>query len=84
MSEAIVVAIIAGGLSLTGTLIGTYFSQKKSTALIMYRIEQLEAKVQAHNNVIDRTYRLEERVTVQEERQDVANHRIDDLEKKVG
>lgn len=84
MSEAIIVALITGGLSLGGTLIGTYFSQKKSTALITYRIDQLEAKVQAHNNLIERTYKLEERTELQEEKIKVANHRIDDLEKKTG
>lgn len=84
MSEAIVVAVITGGLSLVGTLLGTYFSQKKSTALITYRINQLEKKVQAHNNLIERTYKLEETASVHEEKIRVANHRIEDLEKKVG
>lgn len=84
MSEAIVVAVITGGLSLVGTLLGTYFSQKKSTALITYRINQLEKKVQAHNNLIERTYRLEETARVHEEKIQVANHRIKDLEKKTG
>lgn len=84
MTDAITVALITGGLSLAGTLIGTYFSQKKSTALITYRIDQLEAKVQAHNNLIERTYKLEERTELQEEKIKVANHRIDDLEKKTG
>lgn len=84
MSEAIIVAVVTGGLSLIGTLCGTYFSQRKSTALITYRIEQLEAKVQAHNNLIERTYKLEERTNIQEEKIKMANHKIEDLEKKVG
>ena len=37
--------------------------------------------MQAHNSLIDRTYRLEERTELQEEKIKVANHRIDDLEK---
>jgi hypothetical protein len=48
--------------------------------LISYRLEQLEQKVDKHNNLIDRTYDLERRTTVLEEKQDVANHRIADLE----
>lgn len=84
MSEAIVVALITGGLSLSGTLAGTYYSQKKSTDLITYRIDQLEAKVQAHNNLIERMYRVEERTELQEEKIKVANHRIEDIEKKMG
>lgn len=78
MTEAIIVAI----LSLVGTLTGSYFSSRKSAALVAYRLEQLEKKVQAHNNLVERTYRLEERAEVQEEKLKVANHRIEDLEKE--
>ena len=56
MTEAIIVA----GFSLLGTLAGAYFSNKKSTALISYRLEQLEKKVDKHNQVVERTYKLEE------------------------
>lgn len=72
--------IIVALLSLVGTLIGSYISNNKTTALISYRIEQLETKVQKHNEVIERTYALERRVEVDEEKLRVANHRIDDLE----
>lgn len=78
--EDILVALITGGLAMVGTLGGSYLAQKKSVALIAYRLEQLEKKVQAHNNLVDRTYRLEERTELQEEKIKVANHRIDDLE----
>lgn len=74
--------IIVAGLSLVGTLIGSFLAQRKSTALIAYRLEQLEKKVQAHNNLVERTYHLEERMEVHEERIKVANHRIDDLERR--
>lgn len=76
MTDAVIVAL----LSLAGTLIGSYLSSRKSAALLAYRLKQLEQKVQAHNNLIDRTYRLEDRVNVQEEQIKVANHRISDLE----
>ena len=78
MVEAIIVAII----SLVGTLAGSYFSQRKTTVLIAYRIEELEKKVHAHNNLIDRTYKLEQEQRLQEEKIIVANHRIADLEKE--
>ena len=81
MSETIIVALITGGLALLGTLGGSYLANRKSAALIAYRLEELEKKVQAHNSLIDRTYRLEERTELQEEKIKVANHRIDDLEK---
>nr|DAQ56957.1 MAG TPA: hemolysin [Caudoviricetes sp.] len=76
-------AIIAAVLGLVGTLAGSYFANRKSTALIAYRLEQLEQKVSKHNNLVERTYALEEAVALAEERQKVANHRIDDLEKDV-
>ena len=53
-----------------------------SSKLTQYRLEQLEKKVQAHNNLIERTYRLEERTELQEEKIKTANHRIDGLERK--
>ena len=83
MSETIIVALITGGLALAGTLGGSYLANRKTAALIAYRLEQLEAKVQAHNNVIERTYRLEQHNEVQDEKIAVANHRIEDLERTV-
>lgn len=76
MSESVIVAALA----LVGTLVGTYFANRKSSVLIAYRIEELEKRVQAHNNLVERTYHLEERTEVQEERIKVINHRIEDLE----
>ena len=53
--ETILVAL----LSLAGTLAGAYFANRKSSALIAYRLEQLEKKVEQHNTVIERQYKLE-------------------------
>lgn len=78
MTETLIVAV----LSLVGTLAGAYLANRKSTALIAYRLEQLEAKVSKHNEVIERTYRLEEAEAVLEEKIKVANHRIEDLERR--
>ncbi len=49
-----------------------------SAKLTSYRIEQLEKRVRGHNNLIERTYKLEERAQLQEEKMKVANHRIED------
>ena len=76
MTEAIIVA----ALGLVGTLVGSYLANRKSTALIAYRMEQLEQKVSKHNNLVERTYALEESVALMDERVRVANHRIADLE----
>lgn len=51
--------IIVAVLSLIGTLIGSYLSNNKHSALIAYRIQQLEEKVEKHNTVVERTYKLE-------------------------
>lgn len=74
--------IIVACLSLLGTLAGAYFANRKSSALIAYRLEQLEAKVNRHNSVVERTYKLEEQTELLCERIKVANHRIEDLERK--
>ena len=79
MTEAIIVA----ALGLVGTLAGSYLANRKSSALIAYRLEQLEQKVSKHNNLVERTYALEESVELLKERQKVANHRIADLEQNI-
>jgi hypothetical protein len=77
MSESIVIAI----LSLAGTIIGSLLGILASNKLVVYRIEQLEKKVEKHNSVIERVYLLEKDDAVIKEDIKVANHRIDDLEK---
>lgn len=54
----------------------------KQTALLEQRLGQLSERVEKHNNVIERTYKLEELTAVQTEQIKVANHRIEDLENK--
>ena len=73
-------ALIVAALGLVGTLVGSYLANRKSTALIAYRLEQLEQKVSKHNTLVERTYALEESVALMDERVRVANHRIADLE----
>lgn len=54
--------IIVGIVTAVASLLGVYVSNRKSAALITYRMEQLEKKVEKHNNVIERVYRLETKV----------------------
>ena len=79
MSE-IIVALIVGGLSLAGTLGGSYLAHRKSAARIAYRLDSEEGW--PPNNLIERTYCLERRCDVTDEKIKVVNHRIDDLEKE--
>lgn len=54
--------IIVGIITAVASLLGVYASNRKNAALISYRMEQLEKKVEKHNNVIERVYRLETKV----------------------
>lgn len=65
---------------LIGSLGGTFGGIVVSSKLTNYRIEQLEKKVEQHNKVIDRVYKLERADEVEEEKIKVINHRINDLE----
>lgn len=62
ITEAIIVAII----TFIGSLIGNFLSNNKNQALIAYRLEQLEKKVNLHNQVIERTYQLEKETSLLE------------------
>lgn len=76
--SAVLVALIGASGSAVGAVLGVVINTK----LITYRLEQLENKVNKHNNIIERTYNIEARLDVDEERLKVANHRLDDLENK--
>ena len=87
----IIVAIITGGLSILGVIITNHNSNRKmqsaveiQQAVINTKIDNLTDRVEKHNQVIERTYAAENEISVLKEKQTVANHRIDDLEKKVG
>ena len=73
--------VVVGLLSFLGTMTGVIHANRKTQALVVYRLEQLEKKVDTHNHVIERTYKLEEQTAIQEEQIKVANKRIADLER---
>lgn len=72
MSETILVAII----SCAGTLLGSLFGVLASAKLTNYRIEQLERRVEKHNNLV-------ERMTAAETSVKSAHHRLDTMEREV-
>ena len=78
MSENIIVALITA----IGAFLGVYYANRKSAAVMEYRLKSLEEKVSKHNNLVERMYSAEERLSVLDEKQKVANHRLDDLEHK--
>jgi hypothetical protein len=73
--------VIVGLLSLAGTLVGTFGGILAANRLTNYRIAQLEKKVDKHNTVIERTYKIEGELDTINEKIKVADHRIEDLEK---
>lgn len=75
-------SLATGAVGIVVCLINNHFQQAKITAIIEYRLTALENKVDKHNNLIERTYHLEEQAAVHEEKIKVANHRIEDLEKE--
>lgn len=82
MGEAIIVALITGGLTLIGTIITVLMTSRKtaedmrvSQAVMQTRLNSLTDEVRKHNNFADR-------VPVMEEQIKVINHRIEDLENK--
>lgn len=84
MSDAIIVAIITGGLSLIGVIVSNNRTAQsmdakldKQQAVTETKLEELTREVRAHNN-------FAQRIPVLEEQMKVANHRIADLEKERG
>ncbi len=84
MSEAIIVAIITGGLSLIGVVVSNNYTAQsmdakldKQQAVTETKLEELTREVRTHNN-------FAQRIPVLEEQMKVANHRIADLEKERG
>nr|DAN97723.1 MAG TPA: hemolysin [Caudoviricetes sp.] len=80
--ETIIAAGISAGVTLLVCVINNRYQSKELISLITYRIGELEKKVDKHNSVVERTFRLEESTTLQEEKIKVINHRIEDLERK--
>ena len=88
MYNTIISAMITGFITLLVCLINNHYQNKaneekhnETIALIEYKLEELTKRVDKHNNVIERTYKLEEQCTLYQEKMKVINHRLEDLEK---
>lgn len=73
--------IVVSVLGLAGSAIGSLCGVLINTKLSNYRIEQLEKKVDKHNNIIERVYELEQNKAVLFQQMKVSDHRITDIEK---
>ena len=67
-------------LALAGTLVGSYLANQKTTALIAYRLEALEKKVAKHNNLVERTYHLEQETRLLSEKLKATDRRLEERE----
>lgn len=81
--ETVIASLVSASVTLFVCVINNRAQNDKTRALMEYKLEELTQKVNKHNNLIERTYRLEEKTAVQEEQLKVANHRIADLESEV-
>ena len=77
----ILAAVISGAVTLIVCMVNNHAQAQKTRALLDYRLSELEKKVDKHNHLVERTFRLEGDMEVVHEQIKVANHRIEDLEK---
>ena len=66
MKGEIVVALISGLCVAIPSIIATISANKKNNDLVLFRINELDDKVKQHNNLIERMYKIEGRVSVLE------------------
>ena len=59
---------ISSGVTLIVCMINNHYQQDKTRSLMEYRLGELEKKVDKHNNLVERTYKLEEEIHIQEEK----------------
>lgn len=76
MNASIIGEVVVAILALIGSVIGSALANNKTQALIGYRIDELEKKVDKHNQMIERTYKLEGRM-------DEVEHDIRDIKSKL-
>lgn len=70
--EAVMTALISGLCVAIPSIVATVTSNKKNNELVLYRINELDQKVHEHNNLIDRMYKIENRVTLLEESKEIS------------
>ena len=76
----IIVTVITGLVAIVTCTINSKHQSEVTRRLTEYKIDELTKRVDKHNHVVERTYILEQKAAVFEEKMDVANHRIADLE----
>lgn len=78
--ETVISSVVTGVVAIIVCVINSQHQASTTRNLIEYKLEELTKRVDKHNNVVERMYHLEQQEAVLEEKMDVANHRIADLE----
>ena len=60
MEENLLIALVTGGVTLAVCLINNFLQQSKTRALLEYKLNDLTQRVNKHNDLLERTSRLEE------------------------
>lgn len=61
--ETVIAAVISGVVTLVVCLINNHAQNEKTRALLEYKMDELTKRVDKHNNVVERTYKLEGQIT---------------------
>lgn len=76
----IIVTVITGLVAIITCTINSIYQASATRKMTEYKIEELSKRVDKHNHLVERMYNVEQKEAVLEEKIDVANHRIADLE----
>ena len=60
MGENLMIALVTGGVTLAVCIINNFLQQSRTRALLEYKLSELTQRVNKHNDLVERTYRLEE------------------------
>ena len=78
----VIASSITAGITLIICLITNHAQNQKTIAIMDYRLTELTKAVEKHNSLVEKTYKLEQASALHEEQIKVANHRIEDLERR--
>lgn len=84
MDTTIISSLISAGAAIIVCMLNFRAQTSKLQGLLEFKLDELQKQVEKHNSLVERTYKLEQDVSVLSEKQSVANHRIDKLEQKEG
>ncbi len=91
MTATIIPALISAGAAILVCVLNNHYQQEETRkkhdetiALIDYRLQQLEHKVDLHNNAVERLYEVERQLGIDEEKIKSCKRRIEDLEHEKG